>query len=155
MTHRWLRATLIGLGVGILVLFALHLWGRSLYLLVVTRDLVLGFYTPTDVVEKNLPAGRRIRLGGLVAAKSLKRGEGLTVQFAVTDTVKTIPVSYTGILPDLFREGQGAVVEGKLDASGRLLADTVLVKHDESYMPPDVANALKDRGIWHKWEAKK
>ena len=97
--------------------------------------------------------------GGLVAADSLKRGQGLTVEFAITDTVKTIPVSYTGILPDLFREGQGVVTEGRLDASGRFIADTVLAKHDENYMPPEVAKALKDQGMWQhsgpKAEAKK
>jgi cytochrome c-type biogenesis protein CcmE len=141
MTRRQRRATFIGLGVGImclavfLVLFAL-------------RDSVVGFHMPKDVVEKQVPAGQRIRLGGLVAADSLKRGQGLTVEFAITDNVRTIPVSYTGILPDLFREGQGVVTEGKLDPSGRFIADTVLAKHDENYMPPEVAKALKDQGVW-------
>ena len=112
------------------------------------RDTIVVFHTPKEVVEKQIPAGKRIRLGGLVAAGSLKRGDGLTVEFAITDTVKTIPVSYTGILPDLFREGQGVVAEGKLDAAGRFLADTVLAKHDENYMPPEVAKALKEQGVW-------
>ena len=71
-------------------------------------------------------------------------------QFAITDTAKTIPVSYTGILPDLFREGQGVVAEGKLDPAGRFLADTVLAKHDENYMPPEVAKALKEQGVWRR-----
>ncbi len=112
MTRKQRRATFIGLGVGILavavflVLFAL-------------RDTIVFFHTPKEVVEKQIPAGKRIRLGGLVADGSLKRGEGLTVTFAITDTAKTIPVSYTGILPDLFREGQGVVAEGKLDPAGR------------------------------------
>jgi cytochrome c-type biogenesis protein CcmE len=141
MTRRQRRATFIALGVGtlsvavFLVLFAL-------------RDSVVGFHMPKDVAEKQIPAGRRIRLGGSVAASSIKRGEGLTVQFGVTDNVKTIPVSYTGILPDLFREGQGVVTEGKLDATGHFIADTVLAKHDENYMPPEVAKALKDQGVW-------
>jgi cytochrome c-type biogenesis protein CcmE len=97
------------------------------------RDTIVFFHTPKEVAEKNIPAGKRIRLGGLVAEGSLKRGAGTTVEFTITDTVKTITVSYTGILPDLFREGQGVVAEGKLDAAGRFLADTVLAKHDENY----------------------
>jgi cytochrome c-type biogenesis protein CcmE len=141
MTRRQRRATFIGLGVGIvcvavfLVLFAL-------------RDAVVGFHFPKDVAEKHIPAGLRIRLGGVVAADSVKRGQGLTVEFGVTDNVKTISVSYTGILPDLFREGQGVVTEGKLDTNGRFMADTVLAKHDENYMPPEVAKMLKDQGVW-------
>ena len=141
MTRKQRRATFIGLGVGtlavalFLVLFAL-------------RDTIVFFHTPKDVVEKQIPAGKRIRLGGLVADGSLKRGEGLTVTFAITDTAKTIPVSYTGILPDLFREGQGVVAEGKLDPAGRFHADTVLAKHDENYMPPEVAKSLKEQGLW-------
>ena len=83
-----------------------------------------------------------------MAAGSLRRAEGTTVTFAVTDGGATIPASYTGILPDLFREGQGVVAEGKLDATGHFLADTVLAKHDENYMPPEVARALKDKGVW-------
>jgi cytochrome c-type biogenesis protein CcmE len=100
------------------------------------------------VAEKGIPAGKRIRLGGLVAQGSLVRGAGTSVEFSITDTVKTIPVSYTGILPDLFREGQGVVAEGKLDFSGRFLADTVLAKHDETYMPKEVADSLKKQGHW-------
>jgi cytochrome c-type biogenesis protein CcmE len=100
------------------------------------------------VAQKGIGPGKRIRLGGLVAVGSLKRGAGRTVEFAVTDTAKSIEVAYTGILPDLFREGQGVVAEGTLDASGRLQADTVLAKHDEAYMPPEVAKALKQQGVW-------
>ncbi|MBX9592475.1 MAG: cytochrome c maturation protein CcmE [Hyphomonadaceae bacterium] len=142
MTRKQRRAAFIGLGLGILslavflVLFAL-------------RDTIVFFHTPKEVVERQIPAGKRFRLGGLVAEGSLKRGEGLTVAFAVTDTDKTIPVTYTGILPDLFREGQGVVAEGKLDPSGRFHADMVLAKHDETYMPPEVAKALKQQGVWH------
>jgi cytochrome c-type biogenesis protein CcmE len=112
------------------------------------RDTIVFFHTPKEVIEKQVAAGKRIRLGGLVAEGSLKRGEGLTISFAITDTAKTIPVRYTGILPDLFREGQGVVAEGKLDGNGRFLADTVLAKHDENYMPPEVAKALKEQGMW-------
>ena len=112
------------------------------------RDTIVFFLTPKEVAEKQIPAGKRIRLGGLVADGSLKRGDGTTVEFTITDTAKSIPVRYTGILPDLFREGQGVVAEGKLDAGGRFLADTVLAKHDETYMPPEVAKALKAQGVW-------
>jgi cytochrome c-type biogenesis protein CcmE len=141
MTRKQRRAAFIGLGVGIL--------GLAVFLvLFALRDTIVFFHTPKDVVEKQIPAGKLIRLGGLVAQVSLQRGEGLTVAFAITDTLQTIPVSYTGILPDLFREGQGVVAEGKLDPAGRFLADTVLAKHDENYMPPEVAKALKEQGVW-------
>lgn len=147
MSRRQRRATFIGLGVGILC-FATFL------VLFALRDAVVGFHMPKDVVAKQVPAGQRIRLGGLVAAGSIKRGEGLTVEFAITDNVKTIPVRYTGILPDLFREGQGVVTEGKLDASGHFIADSVLAKHDENYMPPEVAEGLKEQGLWQHGEPK-
>ena len=141
MTRKQRRAVLIAVGVGILsvavflVVFAL-------------RDTIVFFLTPKELAEKQIPAGKRIRLGGLVAEGSLKRGTGTTVEFTITDTAKSISVRYTGILPDLFREGQGVVAEGKLDAGGRFLADTVLAKHDETYMPPEVAKALKAQGVW-------
>jgi cytochrome c-type biogenesis protein CcmE len=150
MTRRQRRATFIGLGVGILC-FAVFL------VLFALRDSVVGFHMPKDVVAKQIPEGQRIRLGGLVAAGSLKR-EGPTVEFGITDTATTIPARYTGVLPDLFREGQGVVAEGKLDAAGRFIADTVLAKHDENYMPPEVAKALKEQGVWQhtgKAEAQK
>jgi cytochrome c-type biogenesis protein CcmE len=141
MTRKQRRATFIALGVGIL--------GLAVFLvLFALRDTIVFFHTPKEVVEKQIPAGKRIRLGGLVAEGSLERGQGLTVSFAITDTQQTIPVSYTGILPDLFREGQGVVAEGKLDPAGRFFADTVLAKHDENYMPPEVAKALKQQGVW-------
>jgi cytochrome c-type biogenesis protein CcmE len=147
MTRKQRRATFIGLGVGVLGI-AVLLVAYAL------RDTIVFFHTPSEVAAKEIPAGRRIRLGGLVAEGSLKRGEGLTIGFVITDTVKTIPVSYTGILPDLFREGQGVVAEGKLDATGRFLADSVLAKHDENYMPPEVAKALKQQGVWKHAEPK-
>jgi cytochrome c-type biogenesis protein CcmE len=140
MTRRQRRATFIGLGVGILS-FAVFL------VLFALRDSVVGFHLPKDVVAKQVPEGRRIRLGGVVAAGSLRR-DGLVAEFAITDNTATIPARYTGVLPDLFREGQGVVAEGKLDASGRFIADTVLAKHDENYMPPEVAKALKEQGMW-------
>ena len=141
MTRKQRRATFIGLGVGIL--------GVAVFLvLLALRDSVVFFHTPKEVVEKGIPAGKRIRLGGLVAEGSLKRGAGTAIEFAITDTAKTITVSYTGLLPDLFREGQGVVAEGRLDGGGRFLADTILAKHDENYMPPEVAKALKEQGVW-------
>jgi cytochrome c-type biogenesis protein CcmE len=141
MTRKQRRGVMIATAVGILsvavflVLFAL-------------RDTIVFFHTPKEVIDRQIPAGKRIRLGGLVAEASVKRGLGETVDFAITDTVKTIPVRYKGILPDLFREGQGVVAEGVLDPAGRFLADTVLAKHDENYMPPEVAKSLKEQGLW-------
>lgn len=141
MTRKQQRAVMIGAGLGVLglalglVLFALS-------------DTIVFFYTPSDVAEKSLAAGQRFRLGGLVAQGSVKRGTGTEVEFAVTDTLKTLRVTYRGVLPDLFREGQGVVAEGKLEPGGSFLADTVLAKHDETYMPPEVAKALKEKGVW-------
>jgi cytochrome c-type biogenesis protein CcmE len=102
------------------------------------------FFSPSDVQAKQAPQGRDFRLGGLVAEGTLKReDDGLTVHFDVTDNANTIPVTYTGILPDLFREGQGVVAQGKLNAGGVFMASEVLAKHDETYMPPEVAEALE------------
>ncbi|MBO3759505.1 cytochrome c maturation protein CcmE [Ciceribacter sp. L1K23] len=106
------------------------------------------FYVPGDLAKVQLEPGTRIRLGGLVENGSVKRGEGSTVSFTVTDTLSTVPVTYTGILPDLFREGQGVVAEGSFQAgSSVFVADTVLAKHDETYMPKDVADRLKAQGV--------
>ena len=112
------------------------------------RDSIVFFSTPSMVAEKQITVGQRFRLGGLVREGSLKRGDQLHVTFDVTDGNKTLAVNYQGILPDLFREGQGVVAEGALDASGRFKADTVLAKHDETYMPKVVADALKEQGHW-------
>ena len=119
-------------------------------LLVMTalRDEIIFFYTPTDILaEGKASRGQRIRLGGLVKEASIKR-DGERVEFVVTDTEREIPVRYTGILPDLFREGQGVVAEGALAEGGVFSADTVLAKHDENYMPKEVADALKQKGVW-------
>jgi cytochrome c-type biogenesis protein CcmE len=140
MTRKQRRGVLIGVAVSVLrvavglVLFAL-------------RDTIVFFHTPSDVVEKPVAPGQRFRLGGLVAAGSVKRGEGTKVEFVVTDTLKEMPVTYEGVLPDLFREGQGVIAEGKLTPAGVFVADTVLAKHDETYMPPEVAKALQARGV--------
>lgn len=141
MTRKQRRAVLIGLGVATLAL-------ASILVLFALRDSIVFFHTPSDVHEKKIATGQRIRLGGLVAKDSVKRGQGTHVEFTITDTIKSIPVRYQGVLPDLFREQQGVVAEGKLDASGTFTADTVLAKHDENYMPPEVAKALKERGVW-------
>jgi cytochrome c-type biogenesis protein CcmE len=112
------------------------------------RDSIVFFSTPAAVAEKHIAVGKRFRLGGLVKRGSLVRGDDLVVSFLVTDDSATLPVSYKGILPDLFREGQGVVAEGALDSSGVFRADTVLAKHDETYMPKEVADALKKQGHW-------
>ncbi|MBT9490605.1 MAG: cytochrome c maturation protein CcmE [Rubrivivax sp.] len=101
------------------------------------------FFSPTQVASKEAPRDRAFRVGGLVEAGSLQRDpNGLTVRFVVTDTAKTVPVSYTGMLPDLFQEGKGVVAQGKLGPDGVFVAEQVLAKHDENYMPPEAADAL-------------
>ena len=103
------------------------------------------FFSPSQVMAKEAPVGRNFRIGGMVEKGSLQRqSDGLTVNFVVTDTAKTIPVVYTGILPDLFKEGKGVVAEGKLSDDGLFHADSILAKHDENYMPPEAAAALKN-----------
>ena len=101
------------------------------------------FYTPTQIASKEAPEGRTFRVGGLVEAGSVKR-EGVTVRFTVTDTAKTVPVRYEGVLPDLFKEGKGVVAQGQLGTDGVFAAREVLAKHDENYMPPEAAKAVND-----------
>lgn len=110
------------------------------------KDSIVFFYSPSDVAAK-VPEGQRFRLGGLVEEGTVKRGQGTTITFTVTDGGASLPVTFTGVLPDLFREGQGVVAEGKVQ-NGVFAADSVLAKHDESYMPPEVAAALKKQGKW-------
>lgn len=142
MTRKQKRLAVIGGGVGFImaaVLLVLFAFGQA----------VAYFYMPSDLAKTRVEPGTRIRLGGLVADGSVVRGEGSTVKFTVTDGKGTVPVSYTGILPDLFREGQGVVTEGKFGPDGALfVADTVLAKHDENYMPKEVADRLKQEGVW-------
>ncbi len=108
------------------------------------NDNLMFFYSPSEIVAGEAPAGHPIRVGGLVTTGTVQRQEdGLTVHFDVTDNAETVTVEYTGILPDLFREGQGIIARGKLDADGVFVADEVLAKHDENYMPPEVADALQ------------
>jgi cytochrome c-type biogenesis protein CcmE len=104
------------------------------------------FYSPTEVVQKKAPRDHLFRLGGMVVKGSVQRGQELTVRFAVTDTANVVNVEYTGILPDLFEEGQGVIAQGKLGENGVFIASEVLAKHDETYMPPEVADALQKAG---------
>jgi cytochrome c-type biogenesis protein CcmE len=128
-------------GVGVLAV-------AVLLVLFAMSDAIVFFNSPTDIVEKHIGPGTRIRLGGLVAPGSLSRGDALAVRFQVTDGSNAVAVTYQGLLPDLFREGQGVVAEGSLDGSGVFKADNVLAKHDETYMPKEVADALKKQGHW-------
>jgi cytochrome c-type biogenesis protein CcmE len=141
MTRRRRRLTLIGAA---LVVLALSV-GLVLFAL---EDSIVFFNSPTDLVEKQIKPGQRMRIGGLVKEGSVSRGDNLAVRFAVTDGTSTVTVAYQGLLPDLFREGQGIVAEGALDANGTFRADSVLAKHDETYMPKEVAEALKKQGHW-------
>jgi len=141
MTRKQKRLAVILGGLAVLGVAA----GLVLYAL---RDTIVFFYTPSEVVQKNVQPGTRMRLGGLVEKGSVSKADGAKVNFIITDMTKTMNVSYTGQLPDLFREGQGVVAEGSMDASGTFVADTVLAKHDEKYMPKDVADRLKAQGVW-------
>lgn len=114
-------------------------------------DGVTFFYTPSKVAAKQVPAGQQFRLGGLVEAGSRKSLEdGVGVAFRVTDCVRSMPVVYRGVLPDLFREGQGVVAIGRLEPTGVFRAESILAKHDENYMPKDLADQLKEQGQWHR-----
>jgi cytochrome c-type biogenesis protein CcmE len=141
MTRKQRRFAMIAGGVGVLAV-------AVLLVLFAMKDSIVFFNSPTDVVEKHVAPGARIRLGGLVAPGSVTRGEAMAVRFEVTDGNRAIPVTYHGLLPDLFREGQGIVAEGTLDSTGVFKADNVLAKHDETYMPKEVADALKKQGHW-------
>ena len=143
MTRKQQRVAIIIGGLGLLGLAT----GLVLYAL---EETMVFFHTPSDVADKAIAAGTRFRLGGLVETGSVVRGNGTAVQFVVTDTLNTLPVAFTGILPDLFREGQGVVAEGTLNGAGVFEADSVLAKHDETYMPREVADALKARGVWQE-----
>ena len=141
MTRKQRRSVLIGLSLAVLALAA----GLILTAL---EDSIVFFYSPSDVAEKNIAPGERFRLGGLVEEGSVVRGQGTRINVTVTDTNRTLMVAFDGVLPDLFREGQGVVTEGALNQDGTFVADSVLAKHDESYMPPEVADALKKQGVW-------
>jgi cytochrome c-type biogenesis protein CcmE len=125
--------------------------GLGLYAM---NDALVFFYSPSELLTQQLPTDRTVRIGGLVEVGSVVRDAGGTaVRFGVTDTAKTVPVVFDGILPDLFREGQGVVAQGRLGADGVFVAAEVLAKHDESYMPKEVVDALKKSGRWQEGAA--
>ncbi|QFU17064.1 cytochrome c maturation protein CcmE [Microvirga thermotolerans] len=140
-TRKTRRLTIIAVA-GCILAVAL---GLVLYAM---NDTIVFFNSPADVQAKNVAPGTRFRLGGLVKEGSVRRGEKQQVEFEVMDAQSSIRVHYQGLLPDLFREGQGVVAEGRLEPSGVFRADTVLAKHDENYMPREVADALKRQGHW-------
>jgi cytochrome c-type biogenesis protein CcmE len=141
MTRKQRRLALIGSGLGVLACAAALILGSL-------HDSIVFFISPSDIAENKAAPGERVRLGGLVKLGSVERGDNLQVRFEVTDGNKDIPVSYRGIVPDLFREGQGVVAEGHVEPGGAFKADTVLAKHDERYMPREVVDTLKKQGRW-------
>jgi len=146
MTRKQRRLVLIGGSVGVLAVAV------GLVLNALSGSIVF-FNSPSDVLEKHIAPGTRIRIGGLVKPGSVVRGADLKIRFEVTDGKSDIPVRFQGIVPDLFREGQGVVAEGRLAAGEVVDADTVLAKHDERYMPKEVVDALKKSGRWQEGEA--
>jgi cytochrome c-type biogenesis protein CcmE len=147
MTRRQRRLILVGTALAVLSL-------ATVLVLSTLRDSIVFFMSPTELAEKQIAPETRLRIGGLVKDGSLIR-EGLSARFEVTDGNKSVPVTYIGALPDLFREQQGVVAEGKLDIAGIFRADTILAKHDERYMPKEVADALKKQGVWREGEGAK
>jgi cytochrome c-type biogenesis protein CcmE len=147
MTRKQRRLILIGSSLGVLAI-------AVALVLSAMRQSIVFFNSPSDIVEQQVSPGTRVRVGGLVKDGSIKRGADLRINFAVTDGKSDIPVTYQGIVPDLFREGQGVVVEGKVGTNGVFQADTVLAKHDERYMPREVVDALKKSGRWQEGGAK-
>ncbi len=147
MTRKQRRLVLIGGSIGVLAL-AVGLVLNAL------NGSIVFFNSPSDIKEKQVAAGTRVRIGGLVKDGSVQRGDNLRIRFEVTDGKNDVPVNFQGIVPDLFREGQGVVAEGKLEPGGILDADTVLAKHDERYMPKEVVDALKKSGRWEENEGK-
>lgn len=136
-----------------LISAALAVLGLALGLILLAlRDNIVFFYGPSELAQKAPHEGQRLRIGGLVKQGSLVREGGNTVRFAVTDTKQEVEVTYSGSLPDLFREGQGVVAEGTLGRDKIFHADSILAKHDERYMPREVADALKKQGVWHEGE---
>lgn len=140
------RRRLAFVGLGLLLLGA-----AAALVLTALEDNIVFFYSPTDLETKALADGQRIRLGGMVADGSVVK-EGTNVRFVITDYQNERPVAYVGVLPDLFREGQGVVTEGRMGPDGVFRADEVLAKHDENYMPPEVAEALEASGEWRREE---
>jgi len=144
MTRKRRRLYIVVLGLSTLAVAAA-------LVLTAFEDNIVFFYSPTDLATKKPSPDRRIRIGGIVVDDSVTRqADGVTIEFRVTDIENTVRVAYRGILPDLFREGQGIVAGGKLAAGGVFVADEVLAKHDENYMPAEVADALKKSGHWRE-----
>jgi cytochrome c-type biogenesis protein CcmE len=143
MTRKQRRLTLVASALAVLAL-AVGL------VLVALRDNIVFFYGPSELAQKAPAPGTRLRVGGLVKEGSLRRETGQSVRFVVTDIKAEVEATYTGLLPDLFREGQGVVAEGTLGTDGIFHAETVLAKHDERYMPRDVADTLKKQGLWQE-----
>jgi cytochrome c-type biogenesis protein CcmE len=127
------------------------LGGATALVLTAFQDSLVFFYSPSELAAKPPPEGRRVRVGGLVEPGSLEKA-GESVRFRITDGAQDLPVTYRGVLPDLFREGQGVVAQGTLQTGGGFVANEVLAKHDEKYMPPEVAEALKKSGRWKEGE---
>lgn len=147
MTRKQKRLTVIGGGLAVLGLAA------ALVLFALQQKIAF-FRMPSDIQASDIQSQSRFRLGGLVEKGSVIRGGETKISFSVTDHVKSVPVTYEGILPDLFREDQGVVIEGSFSPSGAFVADSVLAKHDENYMPKEVADSLKAKGVWQE-ESKK
>ena len=143
MTRKQRRLTMIGVA-GLVLCAAV---GLILYSL---SDQIVFFRSPSDIAAGTVPPGQRIRIGGLVEEGTVVHTANAHVTFKVTDTAHSVPVTYTGLLPDLFREGQGVVAEGQMGKDGVLHADTILAKHDERYMPKEVVDALKEQGVWEE-----
>jgi len=146
MTRKQRRLILIGSSLGVLA-FAVALILSSL------RESIVFFNSPSDIADNKAAPGKRVRLGGMVKMGSLERGDNMQVHFEVTDGNKDIPVNYQGIVPDLFREGQGVIAEGHIEPGGTFKAETVLAKHDENYMPREIVETLKKQGHWQETAA--
>jgi len=143
MTRKQKRLSVIAVGAAFLV-------GATALTFYALGQKASYFYMPADLQSATLQPGQRIRLGGLVENGSIVRGQGTQVTFSVTDHENTVKVTYNGILPDLFREGQGVITEGSFGTGGMFVADSVLAKHDENYMPKEVADSLKAKGVWEE-----
>lgn len=142
MKRKHRRLMVVGVSMGLL-------GAAAVLVLSAVEDSLVFFYTPSQLAERGTPDSDRFRLGGLVEEGSVRR-EGATTWFAITDLGRTVPAQYTGVLPDLFREGQGVVAEGSLGSDGLFVASEVLAKHDENYMPKEVADSLKQSGRWQE-----
>ena len=145
MTRKRRRLYFVGLGL-------LGLFTATAMMLTAMEDNIVFFFSPSEMKGRQVAPDQRLRVGGLVEDGSVNKA-GETITFTVTDTVEKLKIQYTGILPDLFREGQGIVAEGKMGRDGVFMASDVLAKHDENYMPPEIAEALKKSGNWHPEES--